>query len=102
MRSQLRCGLSLKISFKALSLIDSLVGKESACNAGDPSSIPTDSSVGKGSACNVGDSSLIPGSGRSAWRRNRVAKSQTRLSNFHFHDPLLVDVDYVNCQQSII
>ena len=34
--------------------------------------------------------------------RNRVEKSWIRLSNFHFHDPLLADLDYVNCQQSII
>ena len=64
----------------------SSVGKESACHAGDPSSIPgsgrslgegigslstpvfldfSGSSVGKESACNAGDPSSIPGSGRS-------------------------------------
>ena len=64
----------------------SSVGKESACNAGDPSSIPGSgrypgkgrdrpptpvllgfpcSSAGKESACNVGDLGLIPGLGRS-------------------------------------
>ena len=60
---------------------DSLVGKESACSAGDPGLIPgsgrsagvrgrlpspvflgfPDSSVGKESACNAGDPYLIPG-----------------------------------------
>ena len=64
---------------------DSSVGKESACNAGDPGSIswarkirwrrdslPTlvflgfpCSSAGKESACNVGGLGLIPGLGRS-------------------------------------
>ena len=56
------------------------------------------SSVGKESACNAGDPSLIPGSGRSnregkgyplqySGLENSVhgaAKSQTRLSDFHF------------------
>ena len=41
---------------------DSSVDKESACNAGDPGSIP-----GSGeSACNTGDPGSIPGSGISA------------------------------------
>ena len=59
---------------------DSSVGKESACNAGDPGSIPVwrratregigfsgfpCGSAGKESACNVGDLGLIPGLGRS-------------------------------------
>ena len=63
-----------------------------------------DSSVGKESACNAGDPSLIPGSGRSPGEGighplqcsglensmdclvRGVAKSQTRLSDFHFHE----------------
>ena len=61
-------------------------------------------SAGKESACNAGDLGLIPGLGRSpgegkathssilAWRIpwiivHGVAKSQTQLSNFHFHFP---------------
>ena len=62
-----------------------------------------DSSVGKESTCNAGDPSLIPGSGRSTGEGigyplqysglenskdcivHGVTKSQTRLSNFHFH-----------------
>ena len=62
-----------------------------------------DSSAGKESACNAGDSSSIPGSGRSAGDGNRyplqysglensmcyivhgVTKSQHKVSNFHFH-----------------
>ena len=61
-----------------------------------------DSSVGKESACNEGDPSLIPGLGRSAGEGigyplqysglensmdcivHEIAKSQTRLSDFHF------------------
>ena len=60
-------------------------------------------SAGKESACNVGDLGLIPGLGRSPGEGNSyplqyfglensmdcivhgVAKSQTRLSDFHFH-----------------
>ena len=62
-------------------LTDSSVGKESACNAGNPSSIPGIGNIcwrrdrlpipvflgfpggsdGKESACNAGDLSLIPG-----------------------------------------
>ena len=51
---------------------DSSVGKESDCNAGDPSLIPGSGrtsgeggSAGKESACNAGDLGLIPGLGRS-------------------------------------
>ena len=62
-----------------------------------------DSSVGKGSACDAGDPGSIPGSGRSTGEGigyplqysglensmdcivHGVANSQTQLSNFHFH-----------------
>ena len=62
-----------------------------------------DSSVGKESACNAGDLGSIPGLGRSPgegkgypfqyfglynsmdYTVQRVAKSWTRLSNFHFY-----------------
>ena len=59
---------------------DSSFGKESACKAGEPGSIPGSEkfagedplflgfpcgSAGKESACNVGDLGLIPGLGRS-------------------------------------
>ena len=61
------------------------------------------SSAGKESACNAGDPSSVPGSGRSPGEGNSypfqysgmensmdcivhgVAKSQTQLSDFHFH-----------------
>ena len=71
---------------------DSSVGKESACNAGDPGSIlglgrstrekerlPTlvflgfpGGSAGKESACNAGDLGSIPGVGKILWRRQRL------------------------------
>ena len=35
----------------------------------------TDSSVGKESACNAGNPRLIPGSGRFPWRRDRLPTS---------------------------
>ena len=65
-----------------------------------------DSSVGKESVCNAGDPSLIPGSGRSPVEGkgyplqssglenamdctvHGVAKPQTWLSNFHYHFPV--------------
>ena len=66
----------------------SLGGKESACNAGDLGSIP-----GLGKFPEEGDGYPLKYSGlensmdRGAWRAtvHRVAKSQTRLRNFHFH-----------------
>ena len=102
-------------------LIYSSVDKESACNAGDPTSyswfrkirwrrdrLPTPGflgfscvSAGKESACNAGDLGSIPGLGRSPGQGyplqysglensvdcivHGVAKSRTRLSDFHFH-----------------
>ena len=65
----------------------------------------SDSSVSKESACNAGDPGSIPGSGRSPEERkgyplqypdlensmdytvHGVASSQTGLNNFHFHFP---------------
>ena len=104
---------------------DSSVGKESVCNAGDPSLIPVrkihwrrdrlptpvffgfpGGSAGKESACNVGDLGSMPGLGRSPREGygyplqysglkksmncivHGVAKSRTRLSDFHFHKPI--------------
>ena len=72
-----------------------LRGKESACNAGDAGLIPE-------STCNAGDLGLIPGLGKSPGKAkgyplqysglensmdcivHGVAKSQTRLRDFHF------------------
>ena len=78
-----RTGLS-NFHFHFLGFPDSLVGKESACNAGDPvlfwvgkipwrrDRLPTPvflgfpcGSAGKESTCNVGELGLIPGLGRS-------------------------------------
>ena len=94
----------------------SSVGKESTCNAGDPSSIPgSKSSTGEGIGYplqyswasfvaqlvrnlpgNAGDLTLIPGLETSPGEGkgyplqysgavHGVAKSQTWLSDFHFH-----------------
>ena len=53
-------------------------GKESACNAGDLGSIPgLESSPGEGKSCPLQYSFL---ENSSLW----VAKSQAKLSNFHF------------------
>ena len=92
---------------------DSSVGKDSACNAGDPGWIPgLGRSAGEGigypiqyswaSACNVGDLALIPGLERSSgegksyplqsclensmdYTDHGVAKNPTHVSNFSFH-----------------
>ena len=73
-----------------------------------------DSSVGKESACNVGDLGLIPGLGRYPGEGkgyplqcyglensmdcivHGVEKSQTRLSDFHFHFPFTFIISYRN------
>ena len=84
------------------------------------------SSVGKESACNARDPGLIPGSGRSTGERigyslhsglensidcivHGVAKSQTRLSDLHFHfhchfrtwllNRVVVQVMYMSCEE---
>ena len=43
-----------------------------ACVSFDHQKCFPDSSVGKESACNAGDPGSIPGSGRFPWRRNRL------------------------------
>ena len=115
--------LFLSILKTSLDFPDSSVGKEPACNAGDPRSLPRSGSstgegigyplqyswappccsAGKESTCNAGDLGSIPGLGRSPGEAKGcalqcsglensmdcivlgVAKSQTRLSDFHFH-----------------
>ena len=62
---------------------DSSVGKESACNAEDLGSIP-----GMGRSPGEGKSYLLQYSGLENSMDcivHGVAKSQTRLSDFHFH-----------------
>jgi len=59
-------------------------GKESACNAGDPDSIPgSGRSPGEGNGYPLQYSCLKNPTDRGAWRAtvHRVAKSQTQLSN---------------------
>ena len=61
---------------------DSPVGKESACNAGDPGSIPgLGRSPGEGKGYPLQYSSLENSMNCVV---HGVAKSQTRLSDFHF------------------
>ena len=63
-------------------------GKESACNVGDPSSIPgSGRSPGKGNGNLLQYSCLENSKDRRAWKAtlHGVAKSWTGLSNYHFH-----------------
>ena len=70
-------------SLNFLGFPDSLVGKESACNAGDLGSIPgSGRSPGEGKGYPLQYSGL---ENSMACRVHGVAKSQTRLSDFHFH-----------------
>ena len=64
-----------------------LDGKESACNAGNPGSIPgSGRSLREGNGYPLEYSSLENSMGKEAWWAtvHRVEKSWTRLSNFHF------------------
>ena len=61
--------------------------KESACNAGDPGSIPgSGRSPGEGNGNPLQYSCLGNPTDREAWQAiiHGVAKSWTQLSNFHF------------------
>ena len=63
-------------------------GVESACNAGDLDSIPwLGRSPGEGNGYPLQYSCLENSMDRGAWRAtvHGVTKSQTRLSDFHFH-----------------
>ena len=66
-----------------------LAGKESACNAGDPGSIPgSERSAGEGIGYLLWYSGLENSMNRGAWQAtvHGVPKSWTRLSDdFHFH-----------------
>ena len=66
------------------------VGKESDCNAGDPGSIP---GLGRSPAEAKGSPLHYSGLENSmGWIVHGVAKSQTWLSNFHFHFTLLYHI----------
>ena len=61
----------------------SSAGKESSCNAGDPGSIPgSGRSPGEGKGYPLHYSGL---ENSMSCIVHRVAKNQTRLSDFHFH-----------------
>ena len=73
---------------EALGFPDSSVGKESTYNAGDPCSIPgSGRSPGEGNGNPLQYSGLENPMDRGAWWAtvHGVAKSQTELSNVHFH-----------------
>ena len=62
--------------------------KESACNAGDPGSIPISGrSPGEGNGYPLQCSIVEDSMGREDWSAvaHEVSKSQTQLSNYHFH-----------------
>ena len=70
-------------AMKGTVLPDSSIGKESACNVGDPSSIP-----GMGRSTGEGIGYLLQYSGPENSMDcivQGVAKSWTRLSDFHLH-----------------
>ena len=79
---------SAKLSHSAIYQLYSLrqgfpggsVGKESACNAGDPGSIP-----GLGRSPGEGKGHTLQYSGLENSTDQGVAKSQIRLSDFQFH-----------------
>ena len=79
---------TMKVTKKTdLGFSDSSVGKESTCNAGDPSSIPgSGRSSGKGIGYPLQYSCLENSMDRGAWKAtvHGVTKSRTRLSDFHF------------------
>ena len=61
--------------------------KKSACNAGDPGSVPgLGRSPGEGNGNPLQYSCLVNSMDGKAWRAtvHRVTKSRTRLSDFHF------------------
>ena len=66
----------------------SSVGKESVCNAGDPGSIPRSGRFpGEGNGNPLQYYCLENPMDRAAWQAtvHGITKSQTRLSDFHFH-----------------
>ena len=68
-------------------------GKESVCNAGDPGLIlGSGRSPGEGNGNPLQYSCLENPMNRGAWRAivDKVTKSQTRLSNWHFHFFVLI------------
>ena len=69
-------------------LMDGSDGKESACNMGDPGSIPgLRRPPGEGNGNPLQYSCLENSADRRAWWAtvHGIAKNQTQLINFHFH-----------------
>ena len=76
-------------------------GKESACNAGDLGSIPgLGRSPGEGKGCSLQYSGLENAMDSIV---HGVAKSQTRLSDFHFHFHFhVIFIDFIIRKSSIL
>ena len=95
----------LFVDTRTMSVPGSSVGKEFACNAGDPGSIPgwersaeegdrlptpvwtSCGSAGEESACSVGDLGLVPGLGISPWRTERLPSPVFWPGEFHGGSP---------------
>ena len=78
--------LFFSLKYKPLGFPCSSAGKESACNVGDLVSIPElGRSLGEGKGFPLQYSGL---ENSMDCLVHGVAKSRTRLSNFHFHKPL--------------
>ena len=79
-------------------------GKESACNVGDPGSIPgLGRSPGEGNSNLLQDSCLENPMHRGAWRAivHRVTKSRTRLCDSHAHAHTHILDFKLLCSQSL-
>ena len=79
---------ALTSSWSLLKLMSSSAGKDSTCNAGDPSSIPgSERSTGEGKGYLLLYSGLENSLDWGAWQAtvHGVTKSRTRRSNFHLH-----------------
>ena len=74
---------SLDLVHAKMGFSDSSVDKESACNAGDPGSIPgSGRSPGEGNSCSHQYSGLENSMDCIV---HGITKSRTQLSDFHFH-----------------
>ena len=78
-------------------------GKDSACKAGDPGSIPgLGRSRGEGNGSPLQYSGLENSMDRGAWRAtvHGVTKSQTQLSDFHFQQLKIPVKEFLKIQFS--
>ena len=83
-----QASLPFTSSWSLLKLMSSSAGKDSTCNAGDPSLIPgSERSTGEGKGYLLLYSGLENSLDWGAWQAtvHGITKSRTRLSNFHLH-----------------